>query len=98
MEGQRAPTLREDAERLAEVARVAIRAPRVLEVAHDEAELAQEAVLARAVRRDVRLGDLAHRAEVVHRLQHRVRVRVQDVRLEAAVGRLVEEPAVEEGE
>ena len=85
-------TLRRRAERPREVARLTIDPLRVLEHTEEEARLAQEAVLLGTFHANVRLGHSAERRGVVQRLQERIGVRVEDIRLETAVLGTIVEP------
>ncbi len=86
-------TLRQHADGLAKVARLAVGPVCILEHACHEAQLAQKAVLARTVRRDMRLRQTPDRERIMHHLYQWVRVRIEDVRLQTAEGRAVVEPA-----
>lgn len=77
--------MRQGADGLAEVGSLTINPTGILEHAYHETELAEQAVFALAGRGDVTLGKSTYRHGVVHRLQQRIRVRVENVGLESAV-------------
>jgi hypothetical protein len=81
----RARTLGEHSDCFTEIARLAVYPLGVFEHSSDKPEFAEQAMLPGAIQSDVRLGQMANGIDVVHRLDHGIRVRVQDVRLQPAV-------------
>ena len=87
----RSNTLRKHASSLAEVARLAVCPSRILQHTHNEPELAQQTMLPWAISRDMRLCYSPYWHAIVQDLDQRVRIRVEDMRLQAAVFGLVVE-------
>jgi hypothetical protein len=84
----------EDSDSFTEVACLTVYPLGIFEHSDDKAKLAKQAMLSRAIQSDVGLGQTPDRINIVHRLDHRICVRVQDVRLQSTVRRLVVEPTL----
>ena len=67
-------TLSENSNGFTEVTRLTIDPLGILKHAGDETELAKQAMFPRAIQRDMRLGQTPNRIDVVHRLDHGVRI------------------------
>ena len=83
--------MRQGADGLAEIGSLTIDSSCVLEHAYHETKLTQQAVFTLAVCSDVAFGKSTYRHSIVHCLQERIRVRIEDVCFEPAVQRLVVE-------
>jgi hypothetical protein len=64
----------------------------VLEISCDKSELTQKTMLARTIRRGMRLGHFTYGDHVVEGLQNRVDITIEDMSLKAGISRAVVEP------